>query len=299
MEQPAFQTFCRSHVERMEGVLGRLLPSEDILPARLHRAMRYSVLGGGKRIRPLLVYATGHCLGVAVEHLDRPAAALELIHAYSLVHDDLPAMDNDDLRRGRPTCHRAFDEATAILAGDGLQALAFQLVAEAGLGMAPEWQLRMLQALAASAGSRGMVGGQAIDLAAVGHELALPALETMHLHKTGMLIRCAVQLALFAAGQDRGEQYEALLRYADRVGLAFQVQDDILDEIGDLELTGKAMQGADRSRNKPSFVTLLGLSGAQDYARRLLEEALADLLPWGAEADHLRALARLIVERSK
>ncbi|MCL5980382.1 MAG: polyprenyl synthetase family protein [Gammaproteobacteria bacterium] len=299
MEQPAFQTFCRSHVERMEGVLGRLLPSEDILPARLHRAMRYSVLGGGKRIRPLLVYATGHCLGVAVEHLDRPAAALELIHAYSLVHDDLPAMDNDDLRRGRPTCHRAFDEATAILAGDGLQALAFQLVAEAGWGMAPEWQLRMLQALAASAGSRGMVGGQAIDLAAVGHELALPALETMHLHKTGMLIRCAVQLALFAAGQDRGEQYEALLRYADRVGLAFQVQDDILDEIGDLELTGKAMQGADRSRNKPSFVTLLGLSGAQDYARRLLEEALAALLPWGAEADHLRALARLIVERSK
>lgn len=299
MEQPAFQTFCRSHVERMEGVLGRLLPSEEILPARLHRAMRYSVLGGGKRIRPLLVYATGHCLGVAVEHLDRPAAALELIHAYSLVHDDLPAMDNDDLRRGRPTCHRAFDEATAILAGDGLQALAFQLVAEAGWGMAPEWQLRMLQALAASAGSRGMVGGQAIDLAAVGHELALPALETMHLHKTGMLIRCAVQLALFAAGQDRGEQYEALLRYADRVGLAFQVQDDILDEIGDLELTGKAMQGADRSRNKPSFVTLLGLPGAQDYARRLLEEALAALLPWGAEADHLRALARLIVERSK
>lgn len=299
MEQPAFRTFCRSHVERMEGVLGRLLPSEDVLPARLHRAMRYSVLGGGKRIRPLLVYATGHCLGVAVEHLDRPAAALELIHAYSLVHDDLPAMDNDDLRRGRPTCHRAFDEATAILAGDGLQALAFQLVAEAGWGMAPEWQLRMLQALAASAGSRGMVGGQAMDLLAVGHELALPALETMHLHKTGMLIRCAVQLALFASGQDRGEQYEALLRYADRVGLAFQVQDDILDEIGDLELTGKAMQGADRSRNKPSFVTLLGLSGAQDYARRLLEEALAALLPWGAEADHLRALARLIVERSK
>lgn len=299
MEQPAFQTFCRSHVERMEGVLGELLPGEEILPARLHRAMRYSVLGGGKRIRPLLVYATGHCLAVAAEQLDRPAAALELIHAYSLVHDDLPAMDNDDLRRGRPTCHRAFDEATAILAGDGLQALAFQIVAETGWGVTPEWQLRMLRALAASAGSRGMVGGQAIDLAAVGHELALPALETMHLHKTGMLIRCAVQLALFAAGRDGGEQYEALLRYADRVGLAFQVQDDILDEIGDLELTGKAMQGADRSRNKPSFVTLLGLAGAQDYARRLLEEALAALLSWGAEADHLRALARLIVERSK
>ncbi|MGC8504091.1 MAG: polyprenyl synthetase family protein [Acidithiobacillus sp.] len=299
MEQPAFQTFCRSHVERMEGVLGQLLPSEEILPARLHRAMRYSVLGGGKRIRPLLVYAAGHCLAVAAEQLDRPAAALELIHAYSLVHDDLPAMDNDDLRRGRPTCHRAFDEATAILAGDGLQALAFQLVSETGWGVTPEWQLRMLRALAASAGSRGMVGGQAIDLAAVGHELALPALETMHLHKTGMLIRCAVQLALFAAGRDSGEQYEALLRYADRVGLAFQVQDDILDEIGDLELTGKAMQGADRSRNKPSFVTLLGLAGAQDYARRLLEEALAAILPWGVEADHLRALARLIVERSK
>ncbi|MHB0887320.1 polyprenyl synthetase family protein [Acidithiobacillus sp.] len=299
IEQTAFQTFCRSYVERMEGVLGQLLPSEELLPAGLHRAMRYSVLGGGKRIRPLLVYATGHCLGVPAEHLDRPAAALELIHAYSLVHDDLPAMDNDDLRRGRPTCHRAFDEATAILAGDGLQALAFQIVAETGWGMAPEWQLRMVQTLAASAGSRGMVGGQAIDLAAVGHELAMPALEVMHLHKTGMLIRCAIQLALFAAGQGDGEQYEALLRYADRVGLAFQVQDDILDEIGDLKLTGKAVQGADRSRNKPSFVTLLGLTGAQDYARRLLDEALAALIPWGAEADHLRALARLIVERSK
>ncbi|OYV78588.1 MAG: hypothetical protein B7Z70_09075, partial [Acidithiobacillus ferrivorans] len=279
MEQPAFQTFCRSHVERMEGVLERLLPSDEILPARLHRAMRYSVLGGGKRIRPLLVYATGHCLGVAVEHLDRPAAALELIHAYSLVHDDLPAMDNDDLRRGRPTCHRAFDEATAILAGDGLQALAFQLVAEAGWGMAPEWQLRMLQALAASAGSRGMVGGQAIDLAAVGHELALPALETMHLHKTGMLIRCAVQLALFAAGQDRGEQYEALLRYADRVGLAFQVHIGGLKR--QLPFGFKIKQTLKKwlsgQRESPRF----NLTVAQHYsqqAARILSNLQADLV---------------------
>jgi farnesyl diphosphate synthase len=223
-----------------------------------------------------------------------------MIHAYSLVHDDLPAMDNDDLRRGLPTCHRAYDEATAILVGDGLQAQAFLVLAEPGWGMAAERQVQMLATLAQAAGSRGMVGGQAIDLAAVGRELALPELEQMHLHKTGMLMRCAIQLALCAAGIDAQEaRGAALLRYADRVGLAFQVQDDILDEIGDLQQTGKAQQGADRSRNKPSFITLLGLAEARSYAQRLLDEALDALQSWQAEADHLRALARLIIERSK
>ena len=295
-----FAQFRKRSVQRTESVLGTLLPSAHILPARLHDAMRYSTLGGGKRIRPLLVYATGACLGVPLEHLDRPAVALEMIHAYSLVHDDLPAMDNDDLRRGQPTCHRAYDEATAILVGDALQAQAFQVLAEPGWGVPAEWQVQMLATLAQASGSRGMVGGQAIDLAAVGHELALPALEQMHLHKTGMLIRCAVQLALCAAGIGEKESKGAvLLRYADRVGLAFQVQDDILDEICDLQQTGKAQQGADRSRNKPSFVTLLGLVEAQNYARRLLDEALEALQSWQTEADHLRALARLIVERNK
>ncbi|ACH83865.1 MULTISPECIES: farnesyl diphosphate synthase [Acidithiobacillus] len=295
-----FAQFRSRSVRRIEDVLETLLPPAHLLPARLHDAMRYSTLGGGKRVRPLLVYAAGACLGVPLELLDRPAAALEMIHAYSLVHDDLPAMDNDDLRRGLPTCHRAYDEATAILVGDGLQAQAFLVLAEPGWGMAAERQVQMLASLAQAAGSRGMVGGQAIDLAAVGHELALPALEQMHLHKTGMLMRCAIQLALCAAGIDAQEaRGAALLRYADRVGLAFQVQDDILDEIGDLQQTGKAQQGADRSRNKPSFITLLGLAEARSYARRLLDEALDALQSWQAEADHLRALARLIIERSK
>ncbi len=295
-----FAQFRSRSVRRIEDVLETLLPPAHLLPARLHDAMRYSTLGGGKRVRPLLVYAAGICLGVPLEHLDRPAAALEMIHAYSLVHDDLPAMDNDGLRRGLPTCHRAYDEATAILVGDALQAQAFLVLAEPGWGVAAEWQVQMLATLAQASGSRGMVGGQAIDLAAVGHELGLPALEQMHLHKTGMLMRCAIQLALCAAGMDTQEaRGVALLRYADRVGLAFQVQDDILDEIGDLQQTGKAQQGADRSRNKPSFITLLGLAEAQSYARRLLEEALDALQPWQAEADHLRALARLIIERSK
>ena len=295
-----FAQFRSRSVRRIEDVLEALLPPAHLLPARLHDAMRYSTLGGGKRVRPLLVYAAGACLGVPLEHLDRPAAALEMIHAYSLVHDDLPAMDNDDLRRGLPTCHRAYDEATAILVGDGLQAQAFLVLAEPGWGVAAERQVQMLATLAQAAGSRGMVGGQAIDLAAVGHELALPALEQMHLHKTGMLMRCAIQLALCAAGIDAQEaRGVALLRYADRVGLAFQVQDDILDEIGDLQQTGKAQQGADRSRNKPRFITLLGLAEARSYARRLLDEALDALQSWQAEADHLRALARLIIERSK
>jgi len=295
----SFAAFRERIVARSEEKLERLLPPDNAFPARLHEAMRYSVLGGGKRVRPLLVYATGAALGVHESLLDRPAAALEMIHAYSLVHDDLPAMDNDDLRRGRPTCHKAYDEATAILVGDALLTHAFRVLAEP-FGGSPAQQLRMVATLAQAAGSHGMVGGQAVDLAAVGHQLAQPALEQMHLLKTGMLIRCAIQLGLAASGvAEDSRQGSALIRYADRVGLAFQVQDDILDEIGDIEQTGKAKQGADRERQKPGFVSLLGLKQAQDYARSLLDEALGELETWGKEADHLRALARLIVERNR
>jgi farnesyl diphosphate synthase len=292
----AFRDRIAAHSEK---VLESLLPAANAFPARLHDAMRYSVLGGGKRVRPLLTYAAGTALGVHESLLDRAAAALELIHAYSLVHDDLPAMDNDDLRRGRPTCHKAYDEATAILVGDALLTLAFRVLAEPA-GLAPRQQLRMVAILAQAAGSQGMVGGQAVDLAAVGHQLAQPALEQMHLLKTGMLIRCAIQLALAAADvAEDSRRGQALIHFADRVGLAFQVQDDILDEIGDIKETGKAKQGADRERQKPGFVTLLGLSQAQEYARSLLQAALDALADWGQEADHLRALARLIVERNR
>jgi len=298
-ESESFAAFRNRIVAHNEKVLESLLPAASAFPARLHDAMRYSVLGGGKRVRPLLTYAAGTALGVHESLLDRAAAALELIHAYSLVHDDLPAMDNDDLRRGRPTCHKAYDEATAILVGDALLTQAFRVLAEPA-GLAPRQQLRMVAILAQAAGSQGMVGGQAVDLAAVGHQLAQPALEQMHLLKTGMLIRCAIQLALVAADvAEDSRRGQALIHFADRVGLAFQVQDDILDEIGDIKETGKAKQGADRERQKPGFVTLLGLSQAQEYARSLLQAALDALAGWGQEADHLRALARLIVERNR
>ncbi|MCE5393401.1 MAG: polyprenyl synthetase family protein [Acidithiobacillus sp.] len=292
----AFRERITTHTER---VLDQLLPPADAFPARLHDAMRYSVLGGGKRIRPLLTYAAGTALGVHESLLDHPAAALELIHAYSLVHDDLPAMDNDDLRRGRPTTHKAYDEATAILVGDALLTESFAVLASAR-GLAPRQQLRMVATLARAAGSHGMVGGQALDLAAVGHQLLQPALEQMHLLKTGMLLRCAVQLALAAADlAEDSRAGQALIHYGDRIGLAFQVQDDILDEIGDLQQTGKARQGADRERQKPGFVSLLGLQQAQEYAASLLQGALDALADWGPEANHLRALARLIVERKQ
>ncbi len=296
----SFSCFRERIALRVEHVLEELLPAVNAFPARLHEAIRYSTLGGGKRIRPLLVYAAGASLEVHESLLDRPAAALEMVHAYSLVHDDLPGMDNDDLRRGRPTCHRAYDEATAILVGDALLTAAFGVLSAPGSGLSPLQQLSMVHVLSQAAGSHGMVGGQAIDLASVGHELAQPALEQMHLLKTGMLIRCAVQLALRAAGvEEQSRDGSALVRYADRIGLAFQVQDDILDEVGDIRETGKAVQGADRSRKKPGFVSLMGLAQARDYARNLLGEALEALAPWGPEADHLRALGRLVVERSR
>ena len=284
---------------RVESALERILPSENTLPARLHQAMRYSALSGGKRIRPLLVYAAGQAVNVAPERLDVPACAVELIHAYSLVHDDLPAMDDDDLRRNQPTCHKAFDEATAILTGDALQTLAFQVLSCNGaLQCDTDTRLKMLETLTRASGSRGMAGGQAIDLEAVGKELNLAELEILHIHKTGALIRAAVRLATLL-NPDIGEQkVSALDRYAKCVGLAFQIRDDILDVEGETEILGKT-QGKDLAQDKPTYPALLGLNGAREKAEELLQESLQCLADFGEEADPLRWIAEYIIGRKR
>ncbi len=283
---------------RAELVLDARLPAAATLPARLHEAMRYAVLGGGKRVRPVLVYAAGEAVGAAPEGLDGPACALEFIHAYSLVHDDLPAMDDDDLRRGRPTCHRAFDEATAILAGDALQTLAFHVLAhDPSMTVPADTRLRMVELLAHAAGSRGMCGGQAIDMAAVGRELTLAELENMHIHKTGALIRAAVLLGALSQPGVADEELARLDRYAKCIGLAFQIHDDILDVVGDTATLGKR-QGADQALDKPTYPALLGLDGARAHARALYDDAMHALEPFGERAAVLRALAAFIVERS-
>lgn len=287
-----------SYQARALQALERQLPAADLHPTDLHGAMRYAVLGGGKRIRPVLVYAAGTAVGAALEALDGPACAMEFIHAYSLIHDDLPAMDNDDLRHGQPSCHKACGEALAILAGDALQALAFQVIGQDSAMVAdPAIRLRMLNILAQAAGSRGMVGGQAIDLAAVGRELSLVELENMHIHKTGALIRASVLLGALSQPQVESTLLECLDRYAKCIGLAFQIRDDILDVIGDIATLGKAT-GADRALNKPTYPTLLGLEGARQHARSLCDEALASLEPLGSAADPLRWIAGYIVERT-
>lgn len=289
----------QDYQNRAELALARVLPSADIQPQRLHDAMRYSTLGGGKRLRPILVYATGSALGVALETLDAPACAVELIHAYSLIHDDLPAMDDDDLRRGKPTCHRAFDEATAILAGDALQALAFQVLTQAPMAVSADARVQMLQVLAQASGSRGMVGGQAIDLSAVGRELSLAELENMHIHKTGALIRASVLLGASCSPDLDRDARLALDHYAKCIGLAFQIQDDILDVSGDTATLGKT-QGADNARNKPTYPALLGLEVAREHARDLVQDALESLnqAQLGDKADLLRWLAQYIIERT-
>lgn len=291
-----FGTFHAGVVQRVERLLEDALPAETLLPARLHQAMRYATLLGGKRVRPLLVYATGYCFDAEPLLLDRPACAVELVHAYSLVHDDLPAMDDDDLRRGQPTCHKQYDEATAILVGDALQARAFQVLADSPHGPSAVDRLKMIQILARAAGSRGMVGGQALDLAAVGQGLSLPELESVHIHKTGMLISVSAEMALLATGLHEGEVYRQVLRYAHKLGLAFQVWDDVLDEEGDPALMGKH-NGADRALNKPNYVALLGLREAKTRARSLVEEALTALDDFGPRAEHLRKIARFAIER--
>ena len=285
--------------ERVENALEQALPKENTLPARLHRAMRYSALSGGKRIRPLLVYAAGQAVGVTPERLDVPACAVELIHAYSLVHDDLPAMDDDDLRRNQPTCHKAFDEATAILVGDALQTLAFQvLCCNGALQCDAETRLRMLETLTRASGSRGMAGGQAIDLEAVGQELNLAELEILHIHKTGALIRAAVRMATLLSPDLSKAQVQALDRYAKCVGLAFQIRDDILDVEGDTEILGKT-QGKDLAQDKPTYPSLLGLNGAREKAQELLQESLQCLNNFDEEADPLRWIAEYIIGRKR
>ncbi len=286
-------TALQALIDRADRALAAALPAEDAPPAELHRAMRYAVLGGGKRLRPLLVYAAGHALGCDGAVLDAPACAVELIHAYSLVHDDLPAMDDDALRRGRPTCHIVFGEAMAILAGDALQALAFELLAQAPVE--PATGMAMQRALGRACGAEGMAGGQALDLSAVGHTLSLDELEHMHACKTGALIRASVQLGAMAAGAEVGT-LEALDHYAHALGLAFQVRDDILDVEGESAVIGKTA-GKDAAADKPTFPSLLGLDASRSRLTQLTDEALAALGPLDAPHSPLRELALYAAHR--
>ena len=290
-----FMRFCQARVEH---ALDQVLPTADTSPTRLHQAMRYATLEGGKRIRPILVYASGQAAGVERERLDAPACAVELIHAYSLVHDDLPAMDDDDLRRNKPTCHRAFDEATAILTGDALQALAFQVLSSNHhMRASPETRLAMLDTLSRASGSRGMAGGQAIDLAAVGQTLNMAELENLHIHKTGALIRASVRFGAILNSALEQARLEALDRYAKNIGLAFQIQDDILDVAGTTQILGKT-QGKDQAQDKPTYPALLGLNGAREKAEELRQAARDSLKDFTSEADPLRWLADYITGRS-
>ena len=290
-----FQGWVTAHQTRCEDVLHELLPRAEVSPQRLHEAMRYAVLQGGKRVRPLLVFAAGELTGADAARLNIAAAAVELIHAYSLVHDDMPCMDNDVLRRGKPTCHVQYDEATALLVGDSLQTLAFQLLAEHLLNDDPQRQLDMIKLLALASGSRGMAGGQAIDLGSVGKSLSLPELEFMHIHKTGALIRAAVLLGTHC-GSILPAALDKLDRFGKLIGLAFQVVDDVLDCEADTATLGKTA-GKDANNSKPTYVTLLGLSAARSMAEQLHHEALELLLEFGESAQRLRELADLIVLR--
>lgn len=284
--------------QRSESNIDKWLPAEEINPAQLHQAMRYSVLNGGKRIRPILVYAAGYAVSADEAALDVPASAVEFIHAYSLIHDDLPAMDDDDLRRGKPTCHKAFTEAQAILAGDALQSLAFHTLAHGLPNTIPaETKLDILDTLAVASGSRGMAGGQAIDLASVGKSLNIAELEDMHVHKTGALIRASVKMGALCQPKITGEQLKNLDHFAKCIGLAFQIQDDILDVTSDTETLGKT-QGADIALNKPTYPSLLGLEGAREMAAELHKDAHDSLDIFAEKATPLRWLADYIVKRN-
>jgi len=292
------QTLIKPYQTRIESALARCLPEPQIQPTDLHQAMRYAVLDGGKRIRPLLVYLSGSALQVPVDILDIPACAVELIHAYSLVHDDLPCMDDDDLRRGKPTCHKVYGEALATLAGDALQTLAFHVLAQdKSAQLSATQRLHMLDTLTLASGSRGMVGGQALDIAATGQALNLTELENMHIHKTGALIRASVKLGALACPQLTASQLDKLDHYAKCIGLAFQIQDDILDEESDTATLGKT-QGADRAHDKPTYPALLGLTHAKRMANELLDEAIHSLTDFEQAADPLRWIARYIVTRN-
>ena len=293
---PGFAAWMGGIQARIEAVLARVLPAAQIAPARLHGAMRYAALDGGKRVRPLLTFAAGELVQAGPERLDAAAAAVELIHAYSLVHDDLPCMDDDVLRRGKPTVHVEYDEATALLVGDALQSLAFQLLAEPALAEDPRAQLEMIRLLAVAAGSRGMAGGQQIDLESTGKALEVPELESMHIHKTGALIRAAVLLGGACGGALEGELRDRLDQYAKVVGLAFQVVDDVLDAEASSATLGKTA-GKDARQGKPTYVSAMGLPRARELAQELRQNAHAALAPLGAPARRLRELADFIVLR--
>lgn len=300
----SLQSFMQAALTRCESSLPALATLERDksggLPATLEQfqpAIHHALQAGGKRVRPLLVYAAGHAVKNASQlalTLDNAACAIELIHTYSLIHDDLPAMDDDDLRRGKPSLHKAYDEATAILVGDGLQARAFELLADAP-GLSAEQRIAMVKVLARAAGPAGMVGGQFIDIQATDSDMTLDDLKTMHSLKTGALIRAALALGGIAAGAS-AQQLSALDEHGAHIGLAFQVVDDILDVEGDTAILGKT-QGKDSEANKPTYVKLLGLAGAKAEAGRLLQSALDALAGFGDSADHLRDLARYIVDR--
>jgi geranylgeranyl pyrophosphate synthase len=282
--------------ERFERLLDRVLPPSAMPPLKLHRAMRYSALGGGKRFRPILVYASAKALNLPCERFDPIAVAIELIHAYSLIHDDLPAMDDDDLRRGRPTCHREFDEATAILAGDAMQALAFAVLARELPSAAPS-SLDVINAIAEACGSTGMAGGQALDLGAVGRRIDEETLKTMHRLKTGALITASVTTPCILAGAD-----ETVLRlmaeYGEAVGLAFQVHDDILDVTGNSELIGKSTQ-ADLALDKPTFPSILGLEESRRQAAELRDRAIGQLEGIEGDTSTLAWLAEYVISRDR
>ncbi|MDO9226532.1 MAG: polyprenyl synthetase family protein [Pseudomonadota bacterium] len=301
-----FAAWSRASQARAENVLAALLPDPAIAPEKLHAAMRYASLGGGKRVRPMLAYAAAEAVGgETLENnvagskptaIDRAAAAVELIHVYSLTHDDLPCMDDDDLRRGKPTCHVAYDEATALLVGDALQSLAFEVIAHPDAASTSDTQVEMLRLLARAAGSRGMAGGQAVDLAATGRALDLAELEFMHIHKTGALIQAAVLLGALAHGTLDSDARTHLERYARCIGLAFQVMDDVLDAETDTATLGKTA-GKDAAQGKATYLTLMSVKEARAYAHELLDDALAAIQPFGERGLRLAEIARFIVER--
>lgn len=300
-----FQNWMLNIQSRMELVLDKLLPPADIAPQRLHQAMRYAVLGGGKRVRALLTHAAGEMCSASPQKLEFAAAAVELIHAYSLAHDDMPCMDNDDLRRGKPSCHKQYDDATALLVGDALQSLAFQSLAQPGVYTNATRQLEMVNLLATASGSRGMAGGQAIDLASIGQNLNQAELEYMHIQKTGALIRAAALMGAYCADEKEAgagqkldiDRTQAVDRYAQCIGLAFQVVDDILDAEAETATLGKTA-GKDAQSNKPTYVTILGLSRAKQLAVELYESAIAPLSAYSSEATRLTQLAAFITQRN-
>ena len=290
--------YLAERIARIDVALDYWLPAETLLPLRLHQAMRYSVFAGGKRLRPVLAIAAAESVGGGLEQVLHVACALEMIHTYSLIHDDLPAMDNDDFRRGQPTSHRQFDEATAILAGDALLTEAFRLLADAKAnhGLAPEKCLAVIEIVARGAGSLGMVGGQTVDMESEGREVDFPTLEYIHTHKTGALILASVQAGGCLGGADRN-QMNALTRFGECAGLAFQIADDILDVVGDRAQTGKE-SGSDQARGKATYPAVLGLAEARERAEELCARAVAALEPLGEAAAPLRVLARHMVNRN-